>query len=174
MVNYLNYGISKTFSLLLQQFKLSSFLSILISCVLFGFIIFLNKEKKTTKYIFIGLNISFIILILYLYFEGIMSFKYSHPFKNIYVYYLNSIIYLILITILSKRIIHSKLGILFYIFNLIGIFYSIYITIYLKNITIIVIGNIFPEIFFGNILIFINYIYMIIRKTINNRSKKNE
>ena len=169
MVNYLNYNIGKTFSLLLNQFKMNSFLSILISCILYGIILYLNKEKKITKYVFVSLNIILIFLILYLYFGGIISFKYRHPFKNIYVYFLNSIIYLLLIIILNKKMFNSIIRLTIYTFILIGILYSIYFTIYLQNVNIVVIGNIFPEIFFGNILILINYVYILANKIIESR-----
>ena len=169
MVDYINYNVGKTFSLLLDQFKMSSFLSILISCVLYGFILYLNREKKITKYIFVSLNVLCILFIVCFYFSEILNFKYSHPFKNMYVYFLNLIIYLLIISILNKKIINGKIELTLYIFSLIGIIYSIYVTIHLKYVNIIIIGNIFPEIFFGNILILINYIYIIIKKIIESR-----
>ena len=160
-MSYLNYSIGKTFSLLLEQFRLSSFISICLSCIILGIVLYINKNSKIIKYIFMGINAILLCFILFLYLKGILSFNYSNPLKNIYVYFLNSVVYLIICIILNKKIIRSKLNLIFYVLNNIGIAYSIIMTLYLKNITIIVIGNIFPQIFFGNILILISYIAFI-------------
>ena len=77
-------------------------------------------------------------------------------------YFLNVIVYLATCIILNKKIYQSRLNLSLFILNKIGIAYSIIMTMYLKNITIIVIGNIFPQIFFGNILFIVSYIVLII------------
>ena len=114
------------------------------------------------KYIFIGINIILLCFILFLYLKNILKFNYTKPLKNIYVYFLNEIIYLLINIVLNKKIMQNKTYLILDILNKIGIIYSILMTIYLKNITIIVIGNIFPQIFFGNILFIISYVGLII------------
>ena len=153
----LNYNIGKTFSLLLQQLKLSSFISVILSSIMLGIILYINRENKVLKYIFIGINAILLGFILVLYIQDIVKFNYTNPLKNIYVYFLNVIIYLIICIILNKKIYQNKLNLILFIWNKIGIAYSIIMTLYLKNTTIIVIGNIFPQIFFGNVLLVISY-----------------
>lgn len=157
-MSYLNYSLNKILLLLIAQFKIDSFLSIIIASILFGIVLWINRNSKLANYLFISINTVLICFILYLYFDSIISFNFNYPLKNINVYFLNSIICLIL-TIFNKRVTKNKMVLLFYIIIIIGIVYSLYMTIYLKNVNIIVIGNILPEIFFGNILIVISYIY---------------
>ena len=160
-MNSLNYSIEKTISLLLQQLQISSFVSVMLACILLGVILYINRSNKLIKYIFIGINIILLVFVLALYIKNIVKFNYTNPLKNIYVYFLNTIIYLITCIILNKKIYQNKLNLVLYILNKIGIAYSIIMTLYLKNITIIVIGNIFPQIFFGNILLILNYIVLV-------------
>ena len=165
----LNYSIGKTISLLLQQLKISSFISVILTCILLGVILYINRANKLIKYIFIGINIVLLVFVLALYINNIVKFNYTNPLKNIYVYFLNTIIYLITCIILNKKIYQNKLNLILYILNKIGIAYSIIMTLYLKNITIVVIGNIFPQIFFGNVLLIISYIVLIIEKIRSRR-----
>ena len=165
----LNYSIGKTISLLLQQLKISSFISVILTCILLGVILYINRANKLIKYIFIGINIVLLVFVLALYIKNIVKFNYTNPLKNIYVYFLNTIIYLITCIILNKKIYQNKLNLVLYILNKIGIVYSIIMTLYLKNITIVVIGNIFPQIFFGNILLIIGYVVLIIEKIRSRR-----
>lgn len=162
-MSYLNYSIGKTFSLLLEQFKLSSFISIILSCIILGIVLYINRNNKIIKYIFIGINAILLGFVLVLYIKDILKLDYFNPLKNIYVYFLNAIVYLILCIILNKKIIQNKVNLILYTLNNIGIAYSIIMSLYLKNITIIVIGNIFPQIFFGNILILISYVVLFIK-----------
>lgn len=165
----LNYSIGKTISLLFQQSKISSFISVILTCILLGIILYINRTNKLIKYIFIGINIILLVFVLALYIKDIVKFNYTNPLKNIYVYFLNTIIYLITCIILNKKIYQNKLNLILYILNKIGIAYSIIITLYLKNITIVVIGNIFPQIFLGNILLIISYVILIIEKIRSRR-----
>lgn len=168
-MNNLNYSIGKTISLLLQQLKISSFITVILTCILLGVILYINRANKIIKYIFIGINIVLLVFVLALYIKNIVKFNYTNPLKNIYVYFLNTIIYLITCIILNKKIYQNKLNLVLYILDKIGIAYSIIMTLYLKNITIIVIGNIFPQIFFGNILLIISYVILIIEKIRSRR-----
>lgn len=165
----LNYSIVKTISLLLQQLKLSSFISVILSSIMLGIILYINRESKVLKYIFIGINTILLGFILVLYMHDIIKFNYANPLKNIYVYFLNVIIYLIICAIMNKKIYQNKLNLILFIINKIGIAYSIIMTLYLKNITIIVIGNIFPQIFIGNIILIISYIILIISSVLTKK-----
>ena len=74
-MNNLNYSISKTISLLLQQLKISSFISVILTCILLGVILYINRANKIIKYIFIGINIVLLVFVLALYIKNIVPIK---------------------------------------------------------------------------------------------------
>ena len=158
----LNYNIIDTLKLLKNVFKYNIFYSIIISSILLVILLILNKEKKITNYIVLCINIIFIGLICYFYIKDIFKFNFNNPINDIYFYFFNSIIYLIIMTIVNFKTKYKKIHYIFYGISLINILYSLFMTYYLSNISLIVIGNIFPMIKFGNIIYFVYYILMII------------
>lgn len=163
-MSYLNYDVGKIFLLFFNQLSFSSFISVILSCILLGIIIYINKEKGIMKNVFICINAILLIFIVCLYIKGILTFNFFNPLKNIYVYFFNSLIYLIFCIVLNKKIYQNNYNLILYILNQIGIVYSVIMTLYLKNIPVIVIGNIFPQIFFGNILLIVSYLILIFQK----------
>ena len=157
----LNYNIIETVKLFKNAFKYNMFYSIILSSILLVIILIINKDKKIINYIILGLNIILITLINYYYISSILTFKFSNPINNMYFYFFNCIIYLIVMTILNFKTKHKKLNYVFYGFVLINLLYSLFMTHYLGNIELIIIGNIFPMIKIGNIIYFIYYILMI-------------
>lgn len=158
----LNYSIIETIKLLKNAFKYNIFYSIIVSCILFVIILILNKDKKIIRYIVLGLNIILITLISYYYIKSILTFKFNNPINNMYFYFFNSIIYLVIMAILNFKIKYKKINYIFYGLILINLLFSLFMTHYLNNIEIIVIGNIFPMIKIGNIIYFVYYIIMLI------------
>ena len=158
----LNYNIIDTLKLLKDAFKYNIFYSIIISSILLVILLILNKEKKITNYISIGINVILISIICYFYIEDIFTFNFNNPINNIYFYFFNTIIYLIIISIVNFKTKYKKINYIFYGISLINILYSLFMTHYLGNIPLIVIGNIFPMIKFGNIIYIIYYILLII------------
>ena len=158
----LNYNIIDTLKLLKDAFKYNIFYSIIISSTLLVILLILNKEKKITNYIVMGINIILIGLICYFYIKDIFTLNFVNPINNIYFYFFNSIIYLIVWTIINFKTKYKKTNYIFYGISLINILYSLFMTHYLNNIPLIVIGNIFPMIKFGNILYFVYYILLLI------------
>jgi len=158
----LNYNIIETLKLLKYAFKYNIFYSIIISSILLVIILILNKEKRVTNYILMGLNIILISIICYFYIKDIFTLKFNNPINNIYFYFFNSIIYLIIMTIVNFKTKYKKTNYIFYGISLVNILYSLFMRYYLGNISLIVIGNIFPMIKFGNIIYFIYYILLII------------
>ena len=158
----LNYNIIDTLKLLKDAFKYNVFYSIIISSTLLVILLILNKEKKITNYIVMGINIILIGLICYFYIKDIFALNFVNPINNIYFYFFNSIIYLIVWIIINFKTKYKKTNYIFYGINLINILYSLFMTHYLNNIPLIVIGNIFPMIKFGNILYFVYYILLLI------------
>jgi len=158
----LNYNIINTFELLSNSFKYDIFISIIISCILLVIILILNKDKKIINYVICGINLLLIVLICYYYIDSILTFKFSNPINNMYFYFLNSIIYLVIMIIINFKTKYKKTNYIFYGLILINLLYSLFITHYLGNIELIVIGNIFPMIKFGNIIYLSCYILLII------------
>ena len=160
---YLNYNIFKCFELLVECYIDHSMMWIITACsIILGFIIFINKNNKIINYIISIINILLIILILYFYHNSLLCNKtFIHFNHNIYFYFLNSIIYLIIISIYLYK--YKSLIVIHYLICLIFISYSLFITMYLKNIHLIIIGNVYPMIVFGIYLYYIFYIYLIIK-----------
>lgn len=158
----LNYNIIDTLKLLKDAFKYNIFYSIIISSILLVILLILNKEKKITNYIMIGINLILITIICYFYIKYIFSFNFNNPMNNIYFYFFNSIVYLIVVTIINFKTKYKKTNYIFYGISLINILYSLFMTHYLGNVPLIVIGNIFPMIKFGNITYVIYYILLLI------------
>lgn len=161
----LNYNIIETFKLFSLVFKYNVFYSILFSSIILNIIFILNKDKKMIRYLILILNILLLVSISYFYIGNIIKFKFVNPINNIYFYFFNTIIYLIIFGIKNK---YKLYDFIFYTISLVNILFSLFMTHYLNNNTIIVIGNIFPMIKFGNIIYIIYYISLII-KLIRNR-----
>ncbi len=159
----LDYNIIESLKLLLVSYKYNVMISINIASIILFIIFMLNKNKNINKYIISTINVLLIIIIGYYYIKDIFSFKYSNPINNIYFYFLNTILFLVIIGIRSIRNKVKILDYLVYNLSLINILFSLFMTYYLSNITLIVIGNIFPMIKFGNIIYILYYIYILIR-----------
>lgn len=158
----LNYNVIETFKLLGNAFKYPIFYSIIIVSILLVIILMLNKDKKITKYIVCGINLVLVVLICCFYINQIFSFKFTRPINNLYFYFFNSVIYLILMPIINFKTKYTKINYIIYGLVLINLLYSLFMTHYLSNINLIVIGNIYPMIKIGNIIYFIYYILLII------------
>ena len=65
-------------------------------------------------------------------------------------------------SIINLKINYRKINYIFYGLVLINLLYSLFMTYYLSGIELIVIGNIFPMIKFGNIIYLIYYIFILI------------
>lgn len=172
----INYNLSKTFSLFLDNLKYNVMISIIISSIILFLICLFNK--KMGKYLIIIINCVVLFLICKYYSKDIIKFEFENPFNNIYFYMFNSIVF---ITLISIKSILNKLTIYDYIFNsifLIFISFALFMTHYLSNITYLIIFNIYPSIKFGNALMIAYYIvfltnicYHAIIKSISKRSE---
>lgn len=156
----LNYSFIETLKLLFDSLKYEMMICLIIGISIFVFLLIFNKDNKNTKYIIRIINILIIIIISIYYIKGVISFKFSNPINNIYFYFLNSIIYLITMCITNIK--YKKTNYIIYGICLINILFSLFMTYYLNNQTLIVIGNIYPMIKFGNIIYILYYIILII------------
>lgn len=170
---YLNYSISKTFNLLLETLTHFMMWIIIICVIILGIILYVNKGNSKIKYLLYIINIVLISLILYFYHNNLLnSLTFKHITHNLYFYFLNIICYLITFSIyIYKKV--NKCIIIHYLIQLIFIVYALFMTSYVNNIHLIVIGNIYPMIVYGNYLCFIFYLWMIykcLKKILTNRS----
>ena len=164
----LNYNIIETFKLLLKSFKYDIFIALIIGMAILVILLILNKHNKKINYLIYSIDLILIVIISIYYMKDIISFKFSNPINNIYFYFFNSIIYLIIMGIVLNNK-YKNINYIIYGLSLINLLFSIFMTHYLNNQTLIVIGNIFPMIKFGNIIYFLYYIFLIIiciKKTI--------
>lgn len=158
----LSYSFIDTLKLLSQAFKYDIFIAIILSSIILTIILIINKDRKIINYIVAFINIVLIIDISYYYLNSILTFKFSNPINNIYFYFFNNIIYLIIMTIFTFKS-KKNINFVFYGLSLINILFSLFMTYYLSNVTLVVIGNIYPMIKFGNIIYIVYYVYIFIR-----------
>ena len=147
-------------------------IAIIISMIILVILLILNKDNKKNNYIVLTINLILIIIILIYYIKDIFTFNFSNPINNIYFYFFNSIIYLIIMSLVIFKTKYKNINYIIYGFNLINLLFSLFMTPYLSNQTLIVIGNIYPMIKFGNIIyigyyVFISIIYII--KIVNKK-----
>ena len=173
----LDYGIGEALKLFSNCLKYDVIYSIIISSIVLLVICIMNK--KVGKFLILIINVILLFLIGKYYFKDIISLNFSNPINNIYFYYFNGILFII---ILSIQALLDKLETYDYIFNtifLIFMAFSLFMTNYLFNATYIVIYNIFPMVKFGNILILIYYVtiltkigyHVILKKTSRGSGK---
>lgn len=127
-------------------------------------LILLLINKKVFKYVAVFINILLIMLIIYYYHNHLISvdtFKFIN--HNIYFYFLNTIMFLILCSIFLFKCERDIIIIIIYIIIFCFVSFSLFITHYLHNNTLIVVGNIYPMIVMGNYLCFIFYFYLLVK-----------
>ena len=168
----LNYGFIDTLKLLMQSFKYNIFISIIVSLIILTIIFIINKNKKVINCVILGLNIVLIFIICIYYIKDILNFNFRNPLNNIYFYFFNSILHLIIMSIYSFKTKRIIVNYIFYDIALLNLLFSLYMTYYLNNVSLIVIGNIYPMIKFGNIIYIVFYIYVIIDVIFSYRKKK--
>ena len=158
----LNYNFIETLKLLLDSLKYGVMIAIIISMIIFIVLLIMHKENKKINYIISIINSVLIIIICIYYIKDIIKFNFSNPFNNIYFYFFNTNIYLIIMSIITFKIKYKEINYLIYGLSLIFILFSLFMTHYLNNVTLIVIGNIYPMIKFGNIIYIIYYLLLCI------------
>ena len=163
----LNYNFIETLKLLLKSFKYEVMIAIIISSIILTIMLILNRDNKKTKYIVSTINFVLIIIISIYYIKDIIKFNFTNPINNIYFYFFNSIIYLILMCTITFKTKYKKTNYIIYGLSLINLLFSLFMTHYLSNSTLIVIGNIYPMIKFGNIIYIVYYIMLCIKFIVN-------
>jgi len=156
----LNYGFFETLRLFLQAMQYNIFRAIIASVIIFVAIIIKYNKEKIYKIIITLINVLIVILINYYYFKSIIKFNFNNPISNIYFYFFNTLIYLILYTTLLYKLKYKMIYVIIHGVVLINILFSLFMTYYLNNSEIIVIGNIYPMIVIGNITVIIYYVIL--------------
>ena len=161
---YLNYNVNTLINLLFDIFNYKIFIYIICASLILLLLCILNANNKLLYFFIIIINFLLVFLIIYYYNTNLFNIKIFNRFNhNMYFYFLNSIVFLILINISIYKNILRKLSILFYILLLPFILFSLFMTYYLKNIHIFILGNIYPCIVFGNLIILIYYVIVIFK-----------
>ncbi len=165
-----NYSISNALELYTKMANnFSTFSIFAIVCLIFITIILINIDNKNTNFLYYALNLILIGIIIWTHGLNIInnldSFLNINLYKNIYFYLANMVLSLIIITkVLSSNRNPKELKYIicfFYYLLLTNLLFMLYISNYLKNIMLFVIGNTYPMVYFGNILAFIMYIMLI-------------
>ena len=165
----INYSFLETLNMLKNTFKYGIMISLIISSIIFITLLILNKDNKKIKYVIYFINIILICLICYYYLKGIITFNFNNPINNIYFYFFNSIIYLIIMSLVNSKIKYKKINYILYGLILIGLLFALFMTHSLNNVTLIVLLNIYPIIKFGNIIYIIYYLFVIFNLFKNKR-----
>lgn len=155
----LNYSFIETMNLLIEALNYGIMKCIIISTLILVYLYYKN-ESKLIKYISIGINLLLIFVISFYYVSDILKFNFIGLVNNMYFYFFNCILYLILNSFVNLK--YKIINCIIYWVSLINILFSLFITHYLHNIDIYVLGNIYPMIKFGNIIYIIYYILLII------------
>lgn len=176
-----NYSLGKA---LTRYFELSkdfeSFFIFAFVCLIFVVLIIVNIDNKKADSIFYGLNIVLIGIIIFTYglkiLDNLDSFFNFNLYKNIYFYITNMILSILVISWVysCKRIekVFKRIVIIFYYLTIVNLLFMIYISNYLQNVMIYVVGNTYPMVYFGNIISFILYGIILLYWIIFMKKKK--
>ena len=167
----LEYSLSEALSDYLQLISnYPAFYYVLLATVIFGVLIYINLDLKISFYITLLSSIALTCLTFY--FRGLEMFNHLDSiftwyfYQNIYFYYWNMIIaFIVMHTVLnsSKQTKCTKVIILpTYVILLTNLIFSFYITGSMRNMYLLVLGNISPMIAVGNLIALIMYIYLIV------------
>lgn len=146
----------------------SMFFYIAVSVLIYSTIIYGRYDK--IRNIIVGIiNMLIVIIIINYYGLGIINnldtFINLDFINNIYIYFTLTIVSLILLThVFLDRIVYSiikRIFMILYVFILINILFALYMTAYLDNNFLLVLGNIYPMVKLGNILSIAFYAFYI-------------
>lgn len=148
-----------------MAFDFKTFSIFAIAGLVFVLLIAFNIENKNANFLFYGLNIILLGLIVYTngldiinHFDTLFS---GNILKNMYFYLFNMFVALIVISKIysSKRVSNSYkyMVLTLYYFLIVNLFFMIRVSNYFNNIKLLVIGNVYPMVYFGNIVCFIVY-----------------
>ena len=154
----LNYSIAKIVSLFFNSFSYP-IMTVLIICSIILFVI-LKTNNQYSKYIMLIINIILILMICYYYHQDIFTSQLFHYVSH-NIYFVNNLLFLIIMSIVPFTIKNHIIIKIIYCIELWLLSFSLFMTSYLNNNTLLVIGNIYPMIVIGNYILFIFYFYLL-------------
>lgn len=161
---YLNYNLKELLKLLFQYFNYPIFSCLILVIIIYIYILYINKNSKRLNMMVVGINLTLIFIIICFYKNSLFNFNIFQQFNhNIYFYFLNSIIYLVLIGLLSCKNCLKLFNYIFYGMSLLFLCFALFMTVYLHNYHIIIIGNIYPSIVIGNYTLLLAYLFQFIK-----------
>lgn len=159
---YLNYDLSKFISLFLSQFNYPIYIVLLLVSFIFASL-YIYTKSKVLNVLVLFINIFFLFLICKYYYSNLFSLdNFNYFVHNMYFYFFNSIVFLILNFFCLMYGKYTKIYIIFYCISIIFLGFSLFMTHYLYNNHLIILGNIYPGIILGNITYFLFYLFNII------------
>lgn len=147
---------------------------IVVASLIFGIIVLVNGNNsmayKLTSVAWIGSVIGIFVFRKMDMFNQITTIFDVNFYKNIFFYYWNVILGLLLMHMAIHRTKNTHLtkfiSMIFFCFTISNLIFSLYISNIVGNELIMVVGNIAPMIVVGNIIVFIFYLYMFIYKVV--------
>ncbi len=167
----MNKGITEAFEKYLQLISdYPVFLFLFLAMLVFGFLLWINRNTKVTYYLTFSALLLYLVVIAFTrrleLFQNITTFFHGNFYQNMYFYYWNMAIvgYFLHANISSRRVADPKKGIsiLFFIVLATNAIYQLYLSQVVHQNAILILGNTYPLILFGNLLAFLYYLYLII------------
>lgn len=160
---YINHSVSYLFfSLINNIIHYPIYIFIIISSIIL--LILILKRSIIIKHIILVINIFICILVLLNYSYHLINLNiFNHFIHNIYFYFLNSVLFLIIDTLMVLKNKNYKLNSIIYIVCLIFLLFSLFMTYYLSNNHYLILYNIYSEIVLGNIIYIFYYLLCIVR-----------
>lgn len=136
------------------------YIFIIISAILLLLVLLFNRIWA--KYIVLSLDVIISFIIVSKYGANLIRFtNFKYFYHNMYFYFLNSIIFMIINLIIIFKNKLFKTSIITYCISFIFLSFSLFMTYYLYNTHILILGNIYAEYTLGNYIYFVYYIIII-------------
>lgn len=175
MITYADYTLAEIFSN--YQNLISNYpiiIYIVAAALLFGIIVLVNIPSSTayglTLTAWMGSFIGIFVFRKIDMINEITSIFNIHFYENIFFYYWNAIVGLLLMHMVihntKKTYLTKFITMIFYCLSISNLIFSLYISYVVGNDLLMVVGNIAPMIVVGNIIIFIFYLYLFIYKVV--------
>jgi hypothetical protein len=127
--------------------------------IIFVVIVTINLDNKNMRFLYLGMNLLLIVYIIFRFGMGILnhvdSFFSLTFMKNVYFYLANMVFALILICSIYRSARFEKsikyMVSVFYLVILINLFIMLFMSDALSNNMVLILGNTYPMIYFGNI-----------------------
>lgn len=153
----------------------SIFPYILGAVILFAILIYINFGRSTSFYLTLGGWALLVVMTFYFrkldmfnHIDSIFSFTF---YRNIFFYYWNTILgtFIMHACLSSAKLLKStkQIVLMFLVLTITNVIFSFYITDLVGNSLLLILGNLYPMIIIGNIILFLFYLYLIVYKIVS-------